>query len=99
MAKEIILLSVEPKEQLLGLANGYTADIKFDRFYYRWYYDLYKDNALVYSGISLTPDSNSLANISKTSLGVLDNGDPRVEYEPYNELGVRLLLLETDYED
>ena len=99
MAKETVLLSVAPREQILGLANGYTADVKFDPFYYRWYYDLYKDNELVYSGISLTPDSNGLLNISKTTIGVIDSGNKFESYEPYNELGLRLLLLELDDED
>lgn len=99
MAKETVLLSVEPKEQILGLANGYTADVKFDPFYFRWYYDLYKDNQLIYSGISLTPDSNGLLNISNTTLGIIDSGDRLEPYEPYAELGLRLLLLETDNEN
>lgn len=99
MAREIVLLSVSPKEQIVGLANGYSANLKFDPFYYRWYYDLYLDNELVYSGIALTPDSNGLLNISKTSLGVIDTGSKHEEYEPFLELGTRLALVESDDED
>lgn len=99
MAREIVLLSVNPKEQILGLANGYSANIKFDPFYFRWYYDLYLNNELVYSGIALVPDSNGLLNISKTSLGIIDTGNKYEEYEPYTELGTRLALVESDDEN
>ena len=87
-------LSVSPEEQVIGLLDGYTADIKFDPFYYRWYYDLYRDNELLYSGISLTPDSCGLLHISLKALGLIDTGDKLKDYEPYNALGSRLMLIE-----
>lgn len=94
-----IKLSVTSEPQILGLANGYTADLRFDPFYYRWYYDLYKDNELIYAGIALTPDTCGLNDISAVALGIIDMKEPEGEYEPYNALGTRLQIVEVDNED
>ena len=94
-----ISLAVSSEPQVIGLANGYTANLQFDPFYYRWYYSLYKDNELVYSGIAMTPDTCGLLNISKVALGMVDTKEPSGEYEPYNAIGTRLLVVEVDDED
>lgn len=91
---DVTQLSVSAEEQYIGLTDGYTADIRFDPFYYRWYYDLYYDGELLYAGISLTPDSCGLLHISTKALGLLDVGDKNVDYEPYPSLGNRLVLIE-----
>lgn len=91
---DIIELSVAPEEQTVGLLDGYTAEIRFDPFYYRWFYDLYKDNELLYSGISLTPDSCGLLHICVKALGLVDVGNKHETYEPFLSLGSRLVLIE-----
>lgn len=87
-------LTVASKEQSLVLYNGYVADIKFDAIYKRWYYDLYQNGELKYAGIALNPNTAPLVGVSPYSLGVVDRLDDKDFYEPYNELGVRLALLE-----
>lgn len=87
-------LVVASQEQKLSLSNGYTADIKFDPFYKRWYYDLYQNNELLYAGVALNPDSTPLLNFTNYSLGMIDKLDNTAFYEPYCELGSRLGLIE-----
>lgn len=94
-----IELSVTSEPQILGLTNGYTADLRFDPFYYRWYYDLYKDNTLIYSGIALTPDTCGLNDICNVALGIVDTKEPEGDYEPYNSIGTRLQIVEVDDEN
>jgi hypothetical protein len=91
---QITELKVGSKEQKILLSNGYSADIKFDVFYKRWYYDLYKDGELKYAGIALNVNTVGLFNISPVSLGLIDIVGDKEEYEPYNELGTRLMLVE-----
>lgn len=93
--KSVTELSVSAEEQIVNLLDGYSADIKFDPFYFRWYYNLYKDGEMLYAGISLTPTSAGLLNISLVGLGIVDTGDKNVDYEPYVSLGNRLMLVET----
>ncbi len=88
------LLAVAAKEQTIVLQDGYTADVRFDMIYKRWFFDLYKDGELAYAGIALEPDTAGLLNISKTGLGLLDLAEDKDEYEPYSELGSRLGLAE-----
>lgn len=88
------LLTVSSEEQIISLSNGYYADLKFDLVYKRWYYDLYKNDELLYAGISLTPNSFGLVDIAKGSIGVVDRTPDGGEYEPYLELGNRLGVLE-----
>lgn len=87
-------LVVASEEQKLSLPNGYSADIKFDPFYKRWYYNLYQNNELLYAGIALNPDSAPLLDFTNYSLGLIDKLDSNVPYEPYSELGSRLGLIE-----
>lgn len=87
-------LVVSSKEQKLTLNNGYTAEIKFDPFYKRWYYDLYQYNELLYAGVALNPDSAPLMDFTDYSLGLIDKLDTKPDYEPYSELGSRLGLIE-----
>lgn len=87
-------LSVINEEQTIYLQDGYTAEIRFDMVYKRWYYNLYKGGELLYAGVSLTPDSKPLDKISSVSLGIIDFSDDKKEYEPYAELGARLGLME-----
>ena len=90
----INLLAVAAKEQMITLQDGYVAEVFFDMIYKRWVFNLYKDNDLVYAGITLEPDTAGLLNISLYGLGMLDMADDKEEYEPYSELGSRLALAE-----
>ena len=96
--KTVTKLSVTSEPQTMNLNDGYTAELRFDPFYYRWFYDLYKDEELLYSGIALTPDSCGLLNISNIAIGMVDTDDPVGEYEPYNAIGTRLMVIEVDDE-
>jgi hypothetical protein len=44
--------------------------------------------------MALNTDTSPLLNISLISLGLVDTSNDKEEYEPYNELGSRLALLE-----
>lgn len=96
--KTAVKLSVSSEPQTMNLNDGYTAELRFDPFYYRWFYDLYKEDELLYSGIALTPDSCGLLNICNVAIGMVDTGMPEGEYEPYNALGTRLNIVEVDNE-
>ena len=87
-------LTVMPEEQTVILQNGYSAAIRFDMIYKRWFCDIYKGEDLVYAGLALTPGTAPLLNISKISVGIVDMSDDKEEYEPYSELGSRLALVE-----
>ena len=87
-------LQVAPQEQTVNMLNGYSAQLLFDPFYKRWYYNLYLYNDLVAAGVALNPDTFPLIESQPDSLGLVDIGDPKVEYEPYAELGGRLKLVE-----
>lgn len=91
---KITKLEVGSKEQTIVLSNGYTADIKFDVFYKRWYYDLYKNGELKFAGVALNVNTVGLFNMSPVSLGLIDIVGDKTEYEPYDELGMRLMLVE-----
>ena len=96
--KTISTLSISSEPQSMNLANGYVAELRFDPFYYRWFYDLYKEGELLYAGIALTPDSCGLLNISDAAIGMLDTENPAGDYEPYNAIGTRLMIIEVDDE-
>lgn len=88
-------LLVASKEQIIALSDGRAARLYFDPFYKRWYYNMYgADNEILYAGIALNPDTMPLQNISPYYLGLVDKVDDNQPYEPYNELGTRLGLLE-----
>lgn len=87
-------LTVSSEEQNIVLTGGYSAEILFDRCYKRWYYNLYKDGDLVAAGVALNPDTAPLFGYFDDSLGLANNIKKGVEYEPYDELGVGLLLME-----
>lgn len=91
---KITKLEVGSKEQTIVLSNGYAADIKFDVFYKRWYYDLYKNGELKFAGVALNVNTVGLFNMSPVSLGLIDIVGDKAEYEPYDELGMRLMLVE-----
>jgi hypothetical protein len=91
---KITKLTVESKEQTILLSGGYSADIKFDVFYKRWYFDLYLDGVLKRAGIALNVNTVGLFNMEPVSLGLIDIVGDKEEYEPYNELGMRLMLVE-----
>lgn len=91
---EINKLIVSSEEQWLQLSGGYSADIKFDYIYKRWYYDLYKEDVLTCAGIPLTKDCPTLKNISPVYLSVLEDLPNPIEYEPFSELGNILALIE-----
>ena len=88
-------LSVMPEEQTVILQNGYSAAIRFDMIYKRWFYDLYMDDGtILYAGIALPPDSAPLNGFAEESLGLVDLSEDNEEYEPFSELGGRLALME-----
>lgn len=88
-------LLVSSEEQLLELTDGSTARLYFDPFYKRWYYNMYgADGELVYAGIALNPDTAPLKNIAPYYLAMVDKVADGAQYEPYNELGTRLGVLE-----
>lgn len=87
-------LVVESKEQTVVLSDGYSADIKFDVFYKRWYYDLYKDGVLKFAGVALNVNTVGLYKMAPVCLALIDIVGDKEEYEPYNELGTRLMLVE-----
>ena len=94
MEKTFYSLELGSEEQTISLLNGYTAEILFDRCYKRWYYNLYKDDAIVAAGVALNPNTAPLLNYINESLGLLDTGSSKEDYEPYYELGNRLALVE-----
>ena len=91
---KLIELTVGSKEQTVLLSNNYSADIKFDVFYKRWYYDLYENGVLKFAGVALNANTLPLFSMSPVSLGLIDIVGDNEEYEPYNELGTRLMLVE-----
>lgn len=94
MERRFYDLDVASDEQTVSLLDGYTANLFFDRCYKRWYYNLYYMNELVAAGIALNPDTAPLLGFTQESLALVDTGDKRVEYEPFEELGQRLTLVE-----
>lgn len=94
MSRQIYKLEVASDEQTVTMLDGYVANIFFDRCYKRWYYNLYYMNELVAAGIALNPDTAPLLGFTNGSLGLLDTGDKKQEYEPFIELGQRLSLME-----
>lgn len=87
-------LGVAPKEQTLALSQDYSAEIKFDPFYFRWYCNLYSGDDIVAAGIALDPNTAGLLDITPVCLAVYDAGNPKETYEPYEELGNRLAVIE-----
>ena len=87
-------LGIASKEQTITLSNGMMVDIKFDPFYYRWYGDYYSDDELVAAGIALDPNTAGVLGILPVGLGIVDTGDQRETYEPYEQLGNRLAVIE-----
>ena len=87
-------LTIPSEEQTLNLLNGYTAEIKFDAVYKRWYFNLYNLNEPVAMGIALNVDTAPLLGYVSDSLGLVDLVDDKKEYEPFDELGTRLGLVE-----
>lgn len=87
-------LIVASKEQRVDLYNGVYVQLFFDPIYKRWYYNLYENNELKYAGIALNPGSRPLHNIASYYVGLIDKINDKTPYEPFNELGSRLGLLE-----
>ena len=94
----ITSLGVASEEQALNLSDTMSVDIKFDPFYYRWYADYYEDGELVAAGIALDPNTFGMLGILNTSCGVVDTGNPKQKYEPYEQLGDRLAVIQIDDE-
>lgn len=93
MARNIYDLTVASEEQNITMLDGYSAEIKFDACYKRWYYNLYYYDELVAAGIALNADTAPLLGFFNDSLGLIDTGGKEA-YEPYEELGNRLKLVE-----
>lgn len=87
-------LTVPSEEQTLNLLNGHTAEIKFDAVYKRWYFNLYNLGEPIAMGIALNADTAPLLGYVNDSLGLVDSVGDKEPYEPFNELGTRLSLME-----
>ena len=87
-------LGIAPKEQTLALSEDRTVEIRFDPFYYRWYGNFYANGELVAAGIALDPNTAGLLNIEPVCLAIYDTGNPKEKYEPYEQLGDRLAVIE-----
>ena len=94
MARNVYQLTLSSEEQNITMLDGYSAEIKFDACYKRWYYNLYYYGELIAAGVALNPDTAPLLGFFKDSLGLIDNGNKKDTYEPYAELGARLQLVE-----
>ena len=94
MARKIYELTVSSEEQTITLLDGYSAEIKFDACYKRWYYNLYYYGEMIAAGIAMNADTAPLLNFFGDSIGLIDTGDKKEVYEPYSELGDRLKLVE-----
>lgn len=94
MANNIYELTLASEEQTITMLDGYSAEIRFDACYKRWYYNLYYYGELVAAGIALNADTAPLLGFFTNTLGLVDSGDKRDVYEPYVELGGRLKLVE-----
>lgn len=87
-------LTVSNKEQMVALQGGYSALLRFDMIYKRWFFDLYYEGEILHAGLSLRPDTAPLLGITEVSPGMIDLSKDNEEYEPYSELGARLALVE-----
>lgn len=94
MARTVYDLTLSSEEQNITLLDGYSAEIRFDACYKRWYYNLYYYGEIVAAGIALNPDTSPLLGFVNDSLGLIDTGNKGEIYEPYAELGGRLSLVE-----
>lgn len=94
MARNVYSLTVSSEEQNITMLDGYSAEIRFDACYKRWYYNMYYYGELVAAGVALHPDTAPLLGFFSDSLGLVDTGNKKEEYEPYAELGDRLNLVE-----
>lgn len=94
MARTIYELTLSSEEQNITMLDGYSAEIRFDACYKRWYYNLYYYGEPVAMGIVLNPDTAPLLGFVGDSLGIVDTGNSKDTYEPYSELGNRLQLVE-----
>lgn len=95
---QVYSLGVSAQEQTLSLSNTMSVEIKFDPFYYRWYANYYEDGELVAAGIALDPNTFGCLDILSNSCGIYDTGDPKEKYEPYEQLGDRLAVIQIDNE-
>lgn len=93
---ELNSLGISSEEQTLTLIDGSTIEIRFDPFYYRWYADYYKEGSLLAAGIALDPDTDGMLHILDVSCAIVDAGDKKEDYEPYEQLGDRLAVIEVD---
>ena len=88
-------LVVSSKEQIIALSDGKSVRLYFDPFYKRWYYNMYdENNNIMYAGIALGPDTAPLKNFTPYYISMVDKMSDNKPYEPFNELGSRLGLLE-----
>lgn len=94
MARTIYELTLSSEEQNITMLDGYSAEIRFDACYKRWYYNLYYYGELIAAGVALNPDTAPLLGFTGDSLGLIDTGNKKDVYEPYEELGGRLQLVE-----
>lgn len=94
MARTVYDLTLSSEEQNITMLDGYSAEIRFDACYKRWYYNLYRYGEIVAAGVALNPDTAPLLGFVNDSLGIIDTGNKKEIYEPYVELGERLKLVE-----
>ena len=94
MSRNIYELTLASEEQTITMLDGYSAEIRFDACYKRWYYNLYYYGELIAAGVALNPDTAPLLGFFANTLGLVDSGNKKEVYEPYAELGGRLKLVE-----
>lgn len=87
---------VESKEQRIVLKDNKVAHIKYNPFNKYWYYDMYdsEGNIIAY-GMALKPNTFATNKQQVGGLALIDRlPNDKSEYNPFVELGGRLMLVE-----
>lgn len=89
-------LVISSEEQTISIRDGYKAQIKYNPFNRYWYYNLINpDGVVVAYGLALKPNTYATYKMDFPGLALVDRlqGD-KTEYNPFVELGGRLMLVE-----
>jgi len=90
-----VILTVSSTEQVISLNDGTLAQVLYNPFNRYWYMNMVKDGEVVAAGMALIPNTNPLKNFGvKDTIFIIDTVNDNLEYNPYNELGSRLSLVE-----
>ena len=96
-----VALNVTAKELSIAL-DRWTAKLRFNFFYNYWIYDLYLGDSLILAGQALKPNCYPayLEYANYPRLFVVDTQpDSETPLDPLNDLGERLELCQTDYDE